>query len=71
MTFLELQKQIIQTRKGRRNFDDYQEERFYNAVYKKALHAANKTVAHYFEEGVITPKDKVTVQFKDFHEEDD
>ncbi len=72
MTFLELQKRIVQTRKARsgvHNRTDYfdsadSNEDFYAAVYKKALSVANKVVKHYEEAGEIDPKEKVSVEFK-------
>ena len=71
MTFLELQKQIVQTRKARKGiknrtdyFDSDSNEDFYVAVYKKALSVANKVVQHYEEAREINPKEKVSVGFK-------
>lgn len=71
MTFLELQKKIVQTRKARKgvhNRTDYfsdpaDSEDFYNEVYKKALRAANQVVKHYDERGEIDSREKVTVKF--------
>ena len=55
MTFIELQKRIVQTRKARRGVknrtdyfdDDWQEEEFCKELYKRALRAANEVVKHY------------------------
>ncbi len=62
MTFLELQKKIIQTRKNRKgvkNRVDYfandANESFYMYLYKKALNAANQIVKHCDEKGEIEP----------------
>ena len=71
MTFLELQKKILQTRKARKgvhNRTDYfsypsDSEDFYNAVYKKALKAANDVIKHYDELGEIDAREKITVTF--------
>lgn len=62
MTFLELQKKIVQTRKNRKgvkNRVDYfandVNESFYMSLYKKALNAANQIVKHCDEKGEIEP----------------
>lgn len=63
MTFLELQKKIVQTRKKRsgiKNKNDYFEdnEPFFNycqSVYKKALNAANQVVQHCMKKKEIEP----------------
>lgn len=62
MTFLELQKKIVQTRKNRKgvkNRVDYfandANESFYMYLYKKALNAANQIVKHCDEKGEIEP----------------
>jgi len=71
MTFLELQKKIVQTRKARKGvsnrvdyFSDDPNEDFWNLVYKKALTAANQVVKHYVEEKAIGKNDKVKVTIK-------
>lgn len=72
MTFLELQKMIIQTRKARKGvgnrkdyFEDNPNEAFYTAVYKRALSAANAVIRHYEEAGEFDPKDKPSIKWKD------
>lgn len=72
MTFLDLQRRIVQTRKARKGthnrtdyFEDNPNEEFCNAVYRKALSVANKVVKHYFEEtGRITSKDKIDITYR-------
>lgn len=58
MTFLELQNQIVQTRKARKgvkNREDYflddDNEEFWTSVYKRALYIANDVVKHYEKKG--------------------
>ena len=72
MTFLELQKQIQQTkkaRKGVKNRRDYfknatfEEEMALEAIYKKALRAANEVIKHYAEIGEFNPEEKMNVFF--------
>jgi hypothetical protein len=70
MTFLELQRRIVQTRKARKGvknrtdyFDDWQEEEYWKAVYQRALRAANKVVKHYESAGEIDKNEKVSVLF--------
>lgn len=66
MTFLELQKEIVQTRKARKGIsgrtdyfaDDEQAEAFYTAVYQRALAMANQVVKHYEDKAEYNPKDK-------------
>ena len=77
MTFLNLQHQIVQTRKARRGTsnridyyeDNKQQEDFDAAVYQKALNAANKVVKHFYEKGSVSPKDKIIIDFKDAPED--
>lgn len=75
MTFLELQNRIVQTRKARRGLkrphtdyyptaEDWNQEDFDKAVYKKALKAANDVIKFYEESGRLTNRDKVTVTIK-------
>lgn len=70
MTFLELQKRIVQTRKARKGvknrtdyFDEWQEETFWKTVYKRALRAANEVIHHYEEVGSIDKSEKISVMF--------
>lgn len=72
MTFIELQKRIVQTRKARQGvknrtdyFDDcdWQEEEYWKAVYQRALRAANEVVKHYESAGEIDKTEKVSVLF--------
>ena len=70
MTFLELQKRIVQTRKARRGvknrtdyFDNWQEEKFWKAVYKRALRAANEVVQHYDASSSFDKSEKISVMF--------
>ena len=73
MTFLELHKQIEQTRKARKGIqgrtdyfaDDPQVEEFYTAVYKRALHVANEVIKHYEELRLFDPKDKPKITWRD------
>lgn len=73
MTFLEVQKQIQQTRKARKgiaNRQDYfagdeEAEQFYTAVYKRALSVANQVVKHYEDKATFDPKDKPKLTWKD------
>lgn len=61
MGFLDLQNMIIQSRKARRGVknrtdyfgEDFAKEKFYKAVYRKALEAANKVSDHCFDCGEI------------------
>ena len=62
MTFLELQKQILQSRKARKgvkNRIDYLADEpnadFYEKLYKKALTGANTIVKHAIEHGELKP----------------
>lgn len=72
MTFLELQRQIEQTRKARRgvgNRQDYFEdepevEAFYLAAYKRALSVANEVIRHYEAVGRVDAKDRPKVIWK-------
>lgn len=70
MTFLELQKRIVQTRKARQGvknrtdyFDDWQEEEFCKELYKRALRAANEVVQHYEASGSLDKPEKISVHF--------
>lgn len=71
VTFLDLQRQITQTRKARKGIsnrrDYYDDENnnyeFDDAVYHKALVIANKVVQHYYETGEINPKEKISLNF--------
>lgn len=58
MTFLELHKRIVQTRKARKGvknredyFQDDDREEFWKSVYKRALYIANEVVKHYEKKG--------------------
>lgn len=71
MTFLELQRKIIQTRKARNGthnrrdyFADDVNEEFYLMLYRKALSAANSVVKQYMSTGRICAKDKIKVDIK-------
>lgn len=72
MTFLELQRQIVQTRKARKGVSNRMEyfeegsseEEFYSAVYKRALSVANQIVKHYEELGRFDTKDKPKIFWK-------
>ena len=70
MTFLELQRQIQQTkkaRKGVKNRHDYfknttlDEEMALEKIYKKALKAANEVLKHYAETGEYNPEEKMKI----------
>lgn len=72
MTFLELQKQIVQTRKARKGvknrtnyFEDCsgQEEQFWSEVYKRSLRVANEVVKHYEVASKFDKAEKVSVLF--------
>ena len=72
MTFLELQKRIVQTRKARRGirnrtdyFDDcdWQEEEYWREVYKRSLRVANEVVKHYEASGSLDRAKKISVHF--------
>lgn len=71
MTFLDLQKRIVQTRKARQGAknrtdyfdDDWQEEEYWKAVYQRALRAANKVVQHYEASGRLDKSEKISVHF--------
>lgn len=73
MTFLDLQRKIQQTRKAREGIgnridyfqDDETGEKFYTAVYKRALAAANAVVKHYEEKGEYDPKDKPKITWRE------
>lgn len=63
MTFLELQNQILQTRKARNGIKNridycedvsYQERMIDETVYRKALHAANQVVSYFEKQGRIS-----------------
>ena len=63
MTFLEIQREIVQSRKAKKGVknridyfgENFAEEKFYKDVYRKALSAANKVVDHCFECEEIEP----------------
>lgn len=72
MTFLELQKRILQTRKARKGvrnrtdyFDDcsWNEEQFWRNVYQRALRVATDVVQHYEGAGELDKTEKVSVLF--------
>lgn len=72
MTFLDLQRQITQTRKARKgvkNKRDYfkyatiEEEMTLKEMYKKALRAANEVIKYYAETGEFDPNEKFYVVF--------
>ena len=72
MTFLELQKQIQQTKKARRgvrNRRDYfkdatiEEEIALEEIYKRALRAANEVIKHYEKTGEFDPKEKMLISW--------
>lgn len=72
MTFLELQKQIVQTRKARKGvknrtdyFDDcdWTEEQFWRNVYQRALRVATEVVQHYESSGEYDKAEKISVLF--------
>ena len=74
MTFLELQRRIVQTRKARRgirNRTDYyddcsgQEEQFWSEVYKRSLRVANEVVKHYEASGSLDRGEKISVHIDD------
>ena len=65
MTFMELQNQIVQTRKARKgvkNREDYflddDKEEFWTSVYKRALYIANDVVKHYEKKGEYDRSEK-------------
>ena len=65
MTFLELQNQIVQTRKARKGiknredyFQDDETEEFWTSVYKRALYIANEVVKHYEKKGAYDSSEK-------------
>lgn len=79
MTFLELQKQIVQTRKARKGvknrtnyFEDCsgQEEQFWSEVYKRSLRVANEVVKHYEVASKFDKAEKVSVLFGEQREND-
>lgn len=72
MTFLELQKRILQTRKARKGvknrtdyFDDcdWKEEKFWRDVYQRALRVATEVVEHYEGSGTYDKAEKISVLF--------
>ncbi len=70
-TFLNLQRQLTQTRKHRRGisnrlnyYDDSNEYAFDAAVYKKAIQAANQVVRYYYETGEVSPQDKIKTEIR-------
>ena len=72
MTFLQLQKQIVQTRKARKGVhnridyfddDDWQVERYWKAVYQRALRVANDVVQHYEVSCSLDLQEKISVRF--------
>ena len=64
MTFLEIQKKIVQSKKARKGVknridyfgENFAEEKFYKDVYRKALNGANQIVKHCFENGITSFK---------------
>ena len=65
MTFLELHKRIVQTRKARKGvknredyFQDDDREEFWKSVYKRALYIANEVVKHYEKKGAYDSSEK-------------
>ena len=79
MTFLELQKQIVQTRKARKGvknrtnyFEDCsgQEEQFWSEVYKRSLRVANEVVKHYEVACKFDKAEKVSVLFGEQRKKD-
>ena len=73
MTFLELHKVITQTRKARKGIKRYEDfwegeepnaEAFYNAVYKRALQAANEVIKHYEAKCEYDPEDKPVITWR-------
>lgn len=73
MTFLELQNQLVQTKKARKgtsNRRDYYSDvnnnfEFDDLTYRKALSVANKVVRHYYDLGKIDRNEKISVIFGD------
>ena len=72
MTFLDLQRKIVQTRKARQgvaNRRDYfkdvnlDEEVALNAIYKRALRTANEVVKHYEIAEEFDPEEKISIVF--------
>lgn len=72
MTFLELQRQIVQTRKARKGVhnridyfddDDWQAEKYWKAVYQRALRVANDVVQHYEVSCSLDSREKISVMF--------
>lgn len=70
MKFLELQNQIVQTRKARKgikNREDYfqgdPKEDFWASVYKRALYIANEVVKHYEKKGAYDPDEKFNLSW--------
>lgn len=72
MTFLDLQRQITQTRKARKgisNRRDYfkdisgKEEKAIKEIYKRTLRIANEIIKHYEETGIYDPAEKISVMF--------
>ena len=70
MTFLDLHRQLTQTRKARRgisNRRDYYDTpdtyEFDLAIYHKALSIANKIVQHFYDAGAIKSGEKISVVF--------
>ena len=70
MTFLELQNQIVQTRKARKGvknredyFQDDTKEEFWASVYKRALYIANEVVRHYEKKGEYDHSEKFNLSW--------
>lgn len=70
MTFMELQNQIVQTRKARKgvkNREDYflddDKEEFWTSVYKRALYIANDVVKHYEKKGEYDRSEKFNLSW--------
>ena len=72
MTFLELHKRIVQTRKARKGvknredyFQDDDREEFWKSVYKRALYIANEVVKHYEKKGAYDGSEKFHLSWGD------
>ena len=73
MTFMQLQNQLLQTKKARKGVsnrrDYYADENnnyeFDEAVYRKALSVANKIIRHYYDLKEIDGNEKISIIFGD------
>ena len=72
MTFLELHKRIVQTRKARKGvknredyFQDDDREEFWKSVYKRALYIANEVVKHYEKKGAYDGSERFHLSWGD------